>query len=70
MEEPRQALKAGQAVGSRNAGMANKRKLRGALEYEIGGGNVYKDLGFKDADAMLMRRASLWRSHGSSAHDG
>jgi predicted XRE-type DNA-binding protein len=37
--------------------MAKKRKLRGAsrLEYEIGSGNVYKDLGFKGADAMLAK---------------
>ena len=37
--------------------MAKKRKLKGVsgLEFEIGSGNVYKDLGFKDADAMLAK---------------
>jgi len=37
--------------------MAKRRKLRGAsgLEFEIGSGNVYKDLGFKDAEAMLAK---------------
>ena len=40
-----------------NVRMAKKRKLKGAsgLEFEIGSGNVYKDLGFKDADAMLAK---------------
>lgn len=37
--------------------MAKKRRLKGAskLEFEIGSGNVYKDLGFGDADAMLAK---------------
>jgi predicted XRE-type DNA-binding protein len=37
--------------------MAKKRKRRAAsgLEFEIGSGNVYKDLGFKDAEAMLAK---------------
>ena len=37
--------------------MAKKRRLKGASisEFEIGSGNVYKDLGFKDADAMLAK---------------
>ncbi|MGH8703612.1 MAG: helix-turn-helix domain-containing protein [Burkholderiales bacterium] len=37
--------------------MAKKRRLKGAskLEFEIGSGNVYKDLGFRDADAMLAK---------------
>ena len=37
--------------------MAKKRRLEGAskFEFEIGSGNVYKDLGFKDADAMLAK---------------
>ena len=38
--------------------MAKKRKVRGAasgLEFEISSGNVYKDLGFKDAEAMLAK---------------
>ena len=37
--------------------MAKKRKVKGAaeLESEISSGNVYKDLGFKDADAMLAK---------------
>jgi hypothetical protein len=37
--------------------MAKKRRLKGAskLEFEIGSGNVYNDLGFKDAHAMLAK---------------
>jgi predicted XRE-type DNA-binding protein len=37
--------------------MAKKRELKGVSgpEFEIGSGNVYKDLGFKDADAMLAK---------------
>lgn len=37
--------------------MAKRRRLKGASksEFEIGSGNVYKDLGFKDADAMLAK---------------
>jgi predicted XRE-type DNA-binding protein len=37
--------------------MAKKRELKrvSGPEFEIGSGNVYKDLGFKDADAMLAK---------------
>lgn len=37
--------------------MSKKRRLKGAskLEFEIGSGNVYKDLGFKDANAMRAK---------------
>lgn len=37
--------------------MVKKRPRKGAsiLEFEIGSGNVYRDLGFKDADAMLAK---------------
>ena len=37
--------------------MAKMRKVKLApgLEIEVGSGNVYKDLGFKNADAMLAR---------------
>ena len=38
--------------------MAKKGKVRGAAsgpEVEISSGNVYKDLGFKDAEAMLAK---------------
>jgi predicted XRE-type DNA-binding protein len=37
--------------------MARRRKIRVAsrLEIETGSGNVYKDLGFKNAEAMLAR---------------
>ena len=40
-----------------------KVKLASALEIEVGSGNVYKDLGFKNADAMLARArivAEIW----------
>ena len=37
--------------------MAKMRKvnLASGLEIEVGSGNVYEDLGFKNADAMLAR---------------
>lgn len=37
--------------------MATKRNFKGnpGLEIEIGSGNVYKDLGFKDPEAMLTK---------------
>jgi hypothetical protein len=39
--------------------MARMRKVKLApgLEIEVGSGNVYKDLGFKNADAMLASLA-------------
>jgi len=37
--------------------MAKKRRVRSAsgLEIEVGSGNVYKDLGFRDAEGMLAK---------------
>lgn len=48
--------------------MARARKIKAAsgLEIEMGTGNVCKDLGFKNAEAMLARRATSRRSCGSS----
>ena len=50
--------------------MAKRRRLKGASksEFEIGSGNVYKDLGFKDADAMLAKARGCATDWGSATH--
>lgn len=48
-----------------------KVKLASGLEIEVGSGNVYKDLGLKNADAMLARGSSETRlgdCRGTSLH--
>lgn len=35
--------------------MAKARRIKSGLEIETGSGNVYQDLGFKNAEAMLAR---------------
>ena len=46
--------------------MARIRKIKPAsgLEIEMGSGNVYRDLGFKNAEAMLARARSKRYSEG------